>query len=432
MPELPDYLEVTVEKPVYRGLGFARHEGQVVLVQRGLPGERVRVAVRARERGFLRAEVAEVLAPSPERRPSPCASFERCGGCAYQSLTYEAQLQAKGTVLRESLARAGVEWDAPIPVAPSPEKSWRTRALVHVEVAGDEVRVGFREAGSHRLVEVDECLQISDRMLDTARCLGAALARLPGLARGVDAISLAESGDGERLVAVLETRLPVEQAPRLAALGAELPWLSGLGAELEGHFVLLGGHPEVDAEIEGARMRAHVRSFFQANRFLVGVLVQAVTEEIPAGASVLDLYSGVGLFARAAVHRAGEVTAVEGNPQAAADARANLQGVRGAPVRIDAGDALRGVRRWTPGGRPVVVLDPPRTGLGRGVVDAVAAKRPDRVVYVSCDPPTLGRDLRGFAARGYGLRRLRALDMFPDTFHVESVAVLEPGVAVTV
>jgi tRNA/tmRNA/rRNA uracil-C5-methylase (TrmA/RlmC/RlmD family) len=419
-------LEVTVEKPVYRGLGLARHDGQVVLVHRGLPGERVRVAVQTRERGFLRAEVAEVLAPSPERRQSPCAFFERCGGCAYQALTYDAQLRAKGAVLRESLARAGVDWEAPIGVAPSPERGWRTRALLHVEVAGSEVRVGLHEAGSRQLVEVGECLQISDPMLRTARSLAEAMARWPGLARGVDAISLAESGDGGRLVAVLETRLPAKEAPRLASLGADVPWLSGLGAALGGRFVLLSGDPNVDAEIEGVRLRAHVRSFFQANRFLLGPLVQAVVDEMPPAASVLDLYSGVGLFARAAASRAADVTAVEGNAQAVADARANLLDVRGAAVRVEGGDALRGLRRWRPGPRPFVVLDPPRTGLGRGVVEAVAAKRPDRIVYVSCDPPTLGRDLRRFATRGYGLRRLRALDMFPDTFHIESVAVLEP------
>jgi tRNA/tmRNA/rRNA uracil-C5-methylase (TrmA/RlmC/RlmD family) len=425
-----DAIEVTVEKAVYRGLGLARHDGQVVFVPRGRPGDRLRVRVESVTPGYARAVTESVLAEGPAHRSPPCPLFTQCGGCAYQHVDYAAQLRLKEDILRESLTRAGVGWDRPIPLAASPEEGWRTRAAFHLQQAGGAWRLGLHAEGTHRVVDLERCLQVSPAMNRTQRALASALAEQPHWARRVAAIDLAEAGDGRQLVAALETEMAAGEAPALAALADATPWLTGLGAVAgpgkRRRYLPLRGEPYVETAVLGVRLRAHVRSFFQANRFLVEELARAVVEATPPGGPVLDLYAGVGLFAIALAGRAPSVRGVEIDPLAVEDAVHNAARAGAAHVRIETGDVRQGLASWRrqPGER--VILDPPRTGAGAEVVRAVAGRKPETVVYVSCDPPTLGRDLRVFAAEGYRLDRLAGFDMFPDTHHLEAVAVLVP------
>jgi 23S rRNA (uracil1939-C5)-methyltransferase len=425
-----DAIEVTVEKAVYRGLGLARHQGQVVFVPRGRPGDRLRVRVESVTPGYARAVTESLLGAGPAQRPSPCPAFEQCGGCAYQHTDYAAQLRLKEDILRESLSRAGVAWERPIPVRASPEEGWRTRAAFHLQHAAGAWRLGLHVEGTHRVVDLARCLQISEAMNRAQRALTAALAEKPAWARRVGVVDLAESGDGRQLVAALETDMDAAEAPALAALADAVPSLTGLGAvvgpERRRVYVPLRGEPYVDTEVLGIRLRSHVRSFFQANRFLVEDLARAVVEATPPGGPVLDLYAGVGLFALTLAGRADSVRGVEINPLAVEDASHNARRARLANVRIDPGDVRRGLAAWRPQAGERVILDPPRTGAGADVVRAVAERRPDVVVYVSCDPPTLGRDLRAFASAGYRLDALAGFDMFPDTHHVEALARLVP------
>jgi 23S rRNA (uracil1939-C5)-methyltransferase len=423
-----DRLDLTVEKPVYRGQGLARHEGRVVLVGRAVAGDRVRVRVREVRPGYATAAAEERLESAPGRREPPCPFFGACGGCSYQDLDYAAQRALKEAVLRDALARAGAPWDGPLAVRASPESGWRLRASLHVAAGDGPPRLGLFEEGSHRVVDLERCLQLSEGMNRAQRAVQRALGAHPGWARRVRALDLLESVDGAQLVATLATDLAPREAPSLRALAAGLPWLTGLGV-LTGRgprarFLPLGGTPHVENEVLGVRFRTHAQSFFQSNRFLVDELARTVAEMLPAGGRVLDLYAGVGLFALTAARRADRVTALEANPFAATDAehnarRARLQGVE--VRRAEVGAALRALPAAA-GER--VILDPPRTGAGPGVVEAVAARRPAVVVYVSCDPPTLGRDLALFAARGYRPDALAAFDLFPDTFHLETVARL--------
>jgi len=425
-----DALEVTVEKAVYRGLGLARHEGQVVFVPRGRPGDRLRVRVETVTPGYARAVTESVLAEGPAQRVAPCPVFDQCGGCAYQHVDYAAQLRLKEDILRESLARAGVAWEAPIPVKGSPEEAWRTRAAFHIQHSGGAWRLGLHVEGTHRVVDLERCLQVSAGMNRTQRALARALAERPQWARGVVSLDLAESGDEEQLVAALETDTDASEAAALAALSDATPWLTGFGAVVgkgaRRRYLPLRGEPYVETTVLGVRLRAHVRSFFQANRFLVEDLARAVVEATPPGGAVLDLYAGVGLFALPLAVRADSVRGVEINPTAVDDAAHNARRARLDNVRVSAGDVRQGLASWRPEPGERIVLDPPRTGAGADVVRAVAGRRPAAVVYVSCDPPTLGRDLRVFAAEGYRLDALQAFDMFPDTHHLESVARLLP------
>jgi tRNA/tmRNA/rRNA uracil-C5-methylase (TrmA/RlmC/RlmD family) len=262
------------------------------------------------------------------------------------------------------------------------------------------------------------------------RALAKALAERPQWARRVSAVEFAESGDGTQLVAALETDMDASEALALSALADAAPWLTGMGATVgrggRRRYVPLRGEPYVHTTVLGVPLRAHVRSFFQANRFLVDDLARAVVEATPPGGTVLDLYAGVGLFALTLAARAGTVRGVEINPTAAEDAAHNARRAGLENVRIMPGDVRQGLAAWRrePGER--IVLDPPRTGAGADVVRAVAGRQPESVVYVSCDPPTLGRDLRVFGAEGYRLESLQAFDLFPDTHHLEAVARLVP------
>ena len=420
-------IEVTVERAVYRGQGLARHHGQVVFVPRGLPGDRLRVRVASVTPGYVKAEIEEVLAPASGRTEARCPHFAECGGCAYQHLDPRAQAALKESVLLDALRRAGTAWDHAIPVRPSPPEGWRTRATLHVEQARAGVRLGFHREGSHQVVDIERCLQLSAPMMAAARGLRDALAARPGIGRAVRDIELAESFDGRQLVASLETQLDPKQAAGAASLADDVPGLTGLGVVAgEGkrrRFLLLRGDAHVGATVHGIHLRAHVQSFFQANRFLVEALVQEVLDRTPAGGSVLDLYAGVGLFALPLGRRAEEVRGLELSPTAVEDARANAEAAGLSQVRVHHGN-VREMAAWAPRADERIVLDPPRTGAGAEIVRLVAARRPASIIYVSCDPPTLGRDLKFFAAEGYLPDSIAAFDLFPDTFHLEAVVHL--------
>jgi 23S rRNA (uracil1939-C5)-methyltransferase len=424
-------LEVTVEKGVYGGKGLARHEGQVLFVSRGLPGDRLRVRVGAVRPGYVEATPEAMLESSGDRRPSPCPYVPQCGGCAYQELSYPAQLRLKEAILRESLHRAGAAWDGEIPVRGSPEEGWRTRASFHFGTVEDALRLGLHEEGTRRVVDLGHCLQISSRMNRTARAIHGALEARPDLWRRVRGMDLAESSQGDDLVVALETDLDTREAAALRFVGEAAPALSGLVVVARHgrnrRYLGLQGDPHVHTAILGLTLRAHVRSFFQANRFLVEELVQSVVEATPGGGTVLDLYAGVGLFSLSLAMRCERVLGVELNPTAVEDAAANARRAGLGTVRILQGDVRAGLLAWpsAPGER--IVLDPPRSGAGAEVVRAVAARRPQCVVYVSCDPPTLGRDLATFAREGYRPDLVRAFDLFPDTFHLETVVRLVPA-----
>jgi 23S rRNA (uracil1939-C5)-methyltransferase len=423
-------VEVLVEKGVYRGQGLARHQGQVVFVPRGLPGDRHRVRVVSASPGYVRAESEALLEGGAGRRPSPCPAFPQCGGCAYQELTYEAQLHLKEDVLRESLARAHVPWEGPIPLVGSPEEGWRTRASFHLQERDGRWLLGLYEDGTHRVVDLPRCLQLSPAMGRVARRLLEELSGRPAWARGVAGIDLAEAGDGSSLVVALETTLDPGEATALSPLARVDGAITGLGVHggrgRARRFLSLAGEPFVETTAGGVQLRSHVQSFFQSNRFLVDPLVAAVGDLLGEGGDVLDLYAGVGLFALASAARAESVHALELSPTAVEDAEFNVRRAGRPRVRVSRAEVATALARLPSSGAERVILDPPRTGAGPSVVRALSARRPEVVVYVSCDPPTLGRDLRTFAEKGYLPDAVQAFDLFPDTFHLETVVRLRP------
>lgn len=424
-----DTLELAIEKGVYRGRGLARVDGQVVLVPRALPGDGVRARVEQAHAGWAEAALLEVVAPSPSRREPPCPHAAACGGCSYQAAAYEEQLRLKEAVLRESLRRGGAAFDGPIALTPSPERGWRTRASLHVATTPGGPVIGFREEGSRRVVPIGACLQLSSSMNGVLGAIREEASRRPDLGRRLAGVDLFESPDGTSLVATLVARARAAEAPAFAPLVRGAAGLTGHGVRGEdGVLCWLGGDSHVEAVVLGLRLRAHASSFFQGNRFLLEPLVREVLSLVPEGkAPVLDLYAGVGLFTLPLAARgATPVLAVEAAATSAEDARHNARRAGLAGVRVVEADVARALSALPPTGGEVVVLDPPRSGAGPEVVDLVAARRPPVVIYVSCDPPTLGRDLARFAARGYRPDAVRLLDLFPDTFHLETIVRLRP------
>jgi 23S rRNA (uracil1939-C5)-methyltransferase len=426
-------VEAAIEKGVYRGRGLARHEGRVIFVPRAHPGDRVQARVSEVHAGWAEAALVEVLEPSPERKPSPCPYVPRCGGCAYQDYDDAAELRLKESVLRESLARAGAAWEGEVTRHASPVSGWRMRASLHFSwsttARGEHgLLLGLRQEGTRRVIDVLSCLQLSEAMNRAARSMHGALAGRPQAER-VHGLELLEAPDGSGLVATLDTSLARSEAPALLPLRAAAPQLTGFGVRTrEGAVEWLFGSPFVEAKVLGLSLRAHAASFFQANRFLYDALASTVVGLVPDGGSrVVDLYAGVGLFAMPLAARSErETVAVEQSAFACEDALFAARRAGLGHLRVRQADVEAGLQGLAPREGERVVLDPPRTGASRALVEALAARRPDAIVYVSCDPPTLGRDLSLFAARGYRPDTVHLFDMFPKTFHLETVVRLLP------
>lgn len=433
-------VELTIEKPAAGGRMIARHLGQVVLVRGAIPGERVRAWIERAEKRMAYAVTREVVEPSPDRRSAgpedPANSDPLCGGALYSHIAYQRQLAIKSDVIRDAFGRLGrYPIDHPIDVAGSPEEGYRMRARFHVHGA----RAGFYREGTHQLCDAAATKQLRPEAVAAVHRLAAVLDReAPGEAVS---ITFAENLAGDERAAHLElaprARITDETLERASADAA----LLGISAQDPSIGELRAiGHPVVgdplsaltgDRAHEGT-LRRHAASFFQGNRHLLGPLVRAVADAAPDTGEVLDLYAGVGLFAvtLAALGRL-EVTAVEGDRVSGADLRENARpyaprlNAQVASVeaylasRSGAGAFAKGTRLRRPA---TVILDPPRTGLSKEAADAIVRHPPARLVYVSCDPPTLARDARRLLDAGYSLDALRAFDFFPNTPHVESLA----------
>jgi tRNA/tmRNA/rRNA uracil-C5-methylase (TrmA/RlmC/RlmD family) len=383
-------MEVTIGPVAHGGHCVARPpDGPVLFVRHALPGERVRVEVTERKAGFWRADAVEVLEASPDRVEPPCP-FARpgaCGGCDLQHASSEAQRELKAAVVREQLERLGRRPDVDVTVEALPGEGTRWRSRVQYAV-GRDGRLGFHPFRSHGVVPVDNC----------PIALPAALGVLEDRwAPSLASVEVVASSEGDVSVLTRRSRTGnarVVQGPRTVreALGERV---FDLGAD----------------------------TFWQVHPSAPAVLVATVLEMLsPApGERAWDLYSGAGLFASALAEVVDRVTAVESDPRGVTAARRSLRDLP--DLHLIEGDVGRVLAeqplRWV----DVVVLDPPRSGAGRAVVDEVSRRRPRAIAYVACDPAAFARDVATFAGNGYHLAELRAFDAFPMTHHVECVGL---------
>ena len=391
---------VTIEKLVYGGAGLGRIEGRVVLAPFVLPGETTRVEVRRERPGMLEASLVEVLAPSPHRVAPVCPYFGRCGGCAYQHASYEFQLDQKRAILVEALRRVGkIRAPDRIEVIAGPPWEYRNRSQFHL--AGG--RIGYLEAGSHRLCPVDHCPISSPRINEALQALREMMEepRFPRFVRSIELFT----NETDLQLNVLETGRP--PAREFFDWCAER--IPGAGAAA------------LDYAAAGATFRVGYRSFFQVNRLLIDRLAEAALEDAEGGSAV-DLYGGVGLFSIGLARRFATVAAVESSASAHRDLEFNAarEGVAIEARRTAAAGFLAGLEKAP----DFVLADPPRAGLGAQVVKELLRLGPPRLTIVSCDPTTLARDLAALLGRGYRIEKLVLIDLFPQTYHLEAVAQL--------
>lgn len=374
--QLPVELRIRLDTMTYGGDALGRHEGKAIFVAGGLPGELVRVVVEEDRARFARARVIDVIEPSPDRITPRCSHFgfqaEACGGCQWQHINYAAQLRYKTAIVREQLQRLGGLADPPVRDSiPSPAVwQYRNHAQFHRAENG---RPGFQAARSHHVVPLDECHIIEPPLLEWLQ---------------------------------VRRRMPVDRCG-----------------------VRIGNTPDQLAgatlfQLKDATLRVSDESFFQVNTSLIETLIDQVLTKVTPHSSdtLLDAYCGVGLFSRFLAPRVDRVIGIESSSSAVRDFHANLAGFDRVEIRRGRVEDIL-AKLALP--LHAAVVDPPRAGCGPRVIAALIERRIDRVVYVSCDPATLARDVRQLLAGGYELIEAQPVDLFPHTFHIETVALLQ-------
>jgi 23S rRNA (uracil1939-C5)-methyltransferase len=429
-------MELKIEKLVYGGEGLGHDSGNTVFVPYVLPGETVAAAQVDKKKKFVRSRLERVVAPSAERIVAPCPHFGVCGGCDYQHIPYEAQLNYKKEILRETLRRLGrVEWTGEITVHGSPAYGYRNRAqwkirprerseskaALSASAAKKELAIGYFRRNSTAICAVDECLIVSPLLERTLKALRAPLAagELPRELREIEIF--ADTSDTKLLLTAEFAGFPSRADEHAAKIRSLVPEIESLLFHDPGRGRMeLDGPGFVTCEAAGETLRVGHLSFFQVNRFLTDELVRTVTSE-EFGKLACDLYAGVGLFTLPLARKFERVIAVEANPAAVGDLEVNAG--QTASIVVRAGEVERAIEKIKDR-LELIVLDPPRAGLEQGAPARLARMGAERITYVSCEPPTLARDLTVILAGGYEVRSIDLFDLFPQTFHMETVVKL--------
>ncbi len=402
-------IEITLTTPIYGGESMGRLEdGRAVFVPFALPGETVRARLVEEKRGFARAAMVEVIKASPQRIAPRCKHFGVCGGCHYQTLPYPEQLKLKETILRDQLMRIGKIENPPLKeIVPSPEEwNYRNHIQFHLTKEG---RLGYIAAADARaVIPITEC-HLPESALDTLWPQLEFEANTP-----LERVSLRA---GDELMLTLESD------------SLEMPEME-LEAEIsvvhlsENDAVVLAGEGHIIIEVLGRPFRVSAGSFFQVNTAMAAKMVEHLldTLRVLPSTTLLDIYCGAGLFSAFFAPKVGRLVGIEISPSACEDFAANLDEFDNVELyETPAEDILPNLDL-----RPEVVLvDPPRAGLDKKVIDALLALETKTLAYISCDPSTLARDAARLITGGYRLKEVTPFDLFPQTYHIESISIFE-------
>ena len=400
---------VTIEKLTYGGDGLARlPEGKVIFVPYTLPGESVRLSVESEKRSFARGQVLSVLKPSEHRRPARCKHFGECGGCQFQHIDYAEQLRLKRETLVEELrAVRGLERPPVEDTVPSP-KAWNYRNKLEFRLTPDG-RLAYLSRGGRRLVPIEECFLPEDALAAT----WPQLEFEPDLP--LERVTLRQ-GTNDDVLLLLEGE--EEDAPEFSV---DFP----ISAVYQGPSkqVLLADTDSVILDVLGRPFKVSAASFFQVNTEQISAMVEYVLTSVQTERAglAMDLYSGVGLFSAFLAPSFEQVIAVEASEPACADFVENLADFENVALYVGAAEDVLPLLDASP---DLVLVDPPREGLDPRALESILHLKAPRLVYVSCDPATLARDLKALLAGGYALERVTPFDLFPQTYAIESISLL--------
>lgn len=431
---------LTIERLAYGGDAIARlDDGRTVFVEGGCPGDIVDAEIIEDRDRFARARVLQVIQPSPDRVIPPCPYFGACGGCNWQHVAYTRQLEAKRSAVVDTLERIGRIKGADSLVAPCEpsfrEYGYRNKLEFVTDPAADRLRLGFHRSGSGEVVEVERCLLLPKQLQSVPKSLGGALRYIAGESDlGISRVGVRAAVNTRDVeVALWTTPGAFPRAVTAKTLGQAVKTTSLVRVLSRGESArrqiagveVLAGKGRWRERLAGLTYSVSAPSFFQVNTPGAERLVQLAIEVLePDGSDrVVDLFAGAGTFTLPLAELAGEVIAVESASSAVRDLRRNLEEEQ-VWADVVGGDATREIAAI--GGFDKLLVDPPRAGVEAGIIDAIAAARPARVCYISCDPATLARDAERMAQAGYALTSATPVDLFPQTFHVETVALFEP------
>jgi len=401
-------LDLTLSSLAYGGDAIGRTpDGMTVFVPFALPGERVRVEISEQKKGFARARLLEVLTPSAERITPRCLHFTTCGGCQYQHMPYASQTAARQAIFSDQLKRLA-RLEIPCPAHPASPLEWNYRNALQFQLS-PAGKLGFNEAGSHRVVEIHECHLplpgIADlwKQIEFEPCLG------------IRRVELREGSDGSRLMLIDCS------AAGLPELDVQAD-VSVVGRTSSGSQVM-AGDDFIRQQVRGRPFTVSAGSFFQVNLPQAEAMVSEVLSLLPLRPPelMMDLYAGVGLFSAFLAPLCQRLVAVESVSSACGDFAVNLDEFDNVELYNGLAEQVLPALDLHP---DVVVVDPPRAVLAAPVLAALMKMQPRQVIYVSCDPATLARDIRVMLQAGCTLVQSRPLDMFPQTGHIESISLL--------
>lgn len=409
---MDDSFDIRIDRLVYGGDGFGRlPDGRAVFVPFSLAGETIRLKLIEEKARYAKATLIEVLEPSPKRISARCSHFCQCGGCHYQHMNYADQLNVKKTILLEQLERIGGMKELPdLEVIASPDSCWNYRNYVQFHLT-QQGKPGFQKMHSNQTFAIREC-HLPEASINRV-WPQIEIEPIPGLER----MSL-RTGVNDDVMLILESSNPQPLEFNIEEEALSVVYKGPSGSLVQ------AGSDHIVMEVMGRRFRVSAASFFQVNTIQAEAMVKHILSNlsIDDGMTLLDVYCGVGLFSAFLAERVKLLVGIESSPEACTDFITNLDEYDNVSLYEDKAENVLESVNFNP---DVILMDPPREGLGIKAVDGLLAQGGSQLVYASCDPATLARDAKRLVNGGYSMMKIALIDMFPQTFHIESISYWE-------
>lgn len=416
---------IEIEKIVYNGYGLAKKDGKTYFIPYVLPKEEVSIKEYQQKKDYIVAYPENIIKPSPYRIEPLCKYFKICGGCDFLHTTYEYQLSLKKDILIDQLKRIGkIETDIEKIIPSTNPFNYRNR----VQLKFDGKNLGFYKRDSHEVVDIDSCLITKE---DINKIINPLKRFLFKYAISPNQIQIFSNGKNEKLL-----KFVFSDSSQIANVIHDLMLyreeidekIKGVGLYIKEDRVILIGEDIIFENVKDYKFRVSIDSFFQVNIFQIENLINEVVNEFKDSSykKVVDFYCGVGTLTIPVCNYVKNVLGIESNPEAVKDAKANVKHNKLSNVKFLKAKTDKGLKYGKDFIPDVVIFDPPRSGLNKKIIFEISdIKSIEKVIYVSCEPSTLARDLKDFTSRGFKLKSIKLLDMFPQTYHIESISILE-------